>query len=309
LTQDTLSRLRQIKANLERRAIIIDNIRAFFVADGFLEVETPLLMPVIVPERYISPFTSDGWFLATSPELYMKQLLAAGYSNIFQICHCFRKGERGQRHQPEFTMLEWYRSNADYLQIIQDTERLVFTIAQKLRLTPAIRYQGNQIDLTPPWPRVTVRDAFLRTAARDPVTHPDRERFDIDLVDKVIPGFAPDRPTVLLDYPATECSLSRLKPGDPLVAERAEVFIGGLEIANAYSELTDAVEQEARFRLEMEYLVRESKHDFTMPRDLLAAIAQLPPCGGIALGIDRLVMLFCDAPSIDDVTAFPKSSV
>ncbi len=302
---DESLRLSRIKANLERRALIYDIIRAFFRSEGFLEIETPLLVPTVAPEKYIIPFTVNGWFLSTSPEMHMKRLLASGYSKIFQICHCFRKSERGQWHNPEFTMLEWYRVEADYMKIVEDTERLVSNLAQKLNQGSTVRYQGNDIDVTPPWPRVTVRDAFLRSAGWDPFADLDEERFEVDLVEKVIPGFDPSRPTVLLDYPVAMASLARVRPGSPPVAERAEVFISGLEIANAYSELTDAAEQEKRFKQENETLKRDRERRVVMPQRFLDALPGLPECGGIALGVDRLVMLFCDAASIDEVIAFP----
>ena len=302
-------RLSQIEANLERRALIYDLIRVFFRSEGLLEVETPLLVPTVAPEKYIAPFAVNGWFLSTSPEMHMKRLLAAGYSKIFQICHSFRKSERGQLHNPEFTMMEWYRVGADYMGIIQDTERLVSTLTNKLCSGSTIRYQGKKIDLTPTWPRVTVRDAFLRSAGWDPFTRLDEERFEVDLVEKVIPSFDTSRPTVLLDYPVPMASLARLRPGSPPVAERAEVFIGGLELANAYSELNDAAEQEKRFKQEIEALKREGKGSVVMPEKFLKSLPGLLECGGIALGIDRLVMLFCDAASIDEVVAFPWDMV
>jgi len=305
MAEDESLRLSHIKANLERRALIYDVIRAFFRSEGFLEVETPLQVPTVAPEKYITPFNVNGWFLSTSPEMHMKRLLAAGYSKIFQICHCFRKSERGQLHNPEFTMLEWYRVEADYMQIIQDTEHLVLALASKLRLGTKIRYQGAEIDLVSPWPRITVREAFLDSAGWDPFECLDEERFDIDLVEKVVPNFAANRPTVLMDYPVAMASLSRIRPGKPPVAERAEVFIGGLELANAYSELTDAAEQERRFKQEIDSLALEGNNNIAMPQRFLDAVARLPRCGGIALGIDRLVMLFCDAASIDEVIAFP----
>src|SRR5512137_2495210 len=207
-------RLKQIKANLERRTLTLDSIRAFFKKESFLEVETPLLVPQAAPEQFIAPFTVNGWFLSTSPEMHMKRLLAAGYGSVFQITRCFRKGERGQLHNPEFTMLEWYRLEADYLRIIEDTERLVLAVAGDLGLGSTIRYQGREIDLTRPWPRTTVSKAFRKSAGWNPVLQLDPERFDLDLVDKVMPGFSKNRPTVLLDYPATNASMARLKLGD-----------------------------------------------------------------------------------------------
>jgi elongation factor P--(R)-beta-lysine ligase len=309
MAEDESLRLSRIKANLERRALIYDVIRVFFRSEGFLEVETPLLVPTVAPEKYIAPFTVNGWFLSTSPEMHMKRLLAAGYTKIFQICHSFRKSERGQLHNPEFTMLEWYRVGADYMGIIQDTERLVSSLTNKLCSGSTIRYQGKEIALAPPWPRVTVRDAFLRWAGWDPFTRLDEERFEVDLVEKVIPSFDTSRPTVLLDYPVAMASLARLRPGSLPVAERAEVFIGGLELVNAYSELNDAAEQKRRFKQEIDTIEREGKRSVVMPEKFLKALANLPGCGGIALGIDRLVMLFCDAASIDEVIAFPWDAV
>jgi lysyl-tRNA synthetase class 2 len=305
MTRSETLRLKQIKANLECRALILESIRAFFRKEGFIEVETPLLVPQAAPEQFIAPFTVNGWFLSTSPEMHMKRLLAAGYGNVFQITHCFRKGERGRLHNPEFTMLEWYRVDAGYLQIIEDTEKLVRTVAGDLGLGTTIRYQGEDIELARPWPRTTVGEAFRKSAGWDPVLRLDPERFDLDLVDKVMPGFSKSRPTVMLDYPAANASMARLKPGDLEVAERAEVFIGGLELANVYTELTDAVELEKRFREVIEETGDGEGHR-PLPRRFLKAMADLPACGGIALGVDRLVMLLCDAASIDEVVAFPR---
>jgi lysyl-tRNA synthetase class 2 len=306
VAEEEAARLAQIKANLGRRALIHDSIRDFFRREGFLEVDTPLLTPAVAPEPYIAPFSVNGWFLCPSPEMHMKRLLASGYGSMFQICHCFRKGERGSLHNPEFTMLEWYRLGADCMGIIEDTERLVLHVAAGLGLGSTVRYRDREIDLSPPWPRVTVREAFLHAAGWDPVSHPDEGRFDADLVDRVMPALPANRPGVLAEYPAAGAAMARLKAADPLVAERAEVFIGGLELANAYSELTDSVELEQRFQSEMERRRVEGQPDIPMPRRFLQATAGLPACGGIALGVDRLVMLFCDAASIDEVMAFPR---
>jgi lysyl-tRNA synthetase class 2 len=301
-------RLSRLQSNLKRRALIYECIRAFFREQDFLEVETPIRAPAIAPEEFIIPFQSEDWFLSTSPELHMKRLLAAGYERIFQFSHCFRKGERGRWHNPEFIMLEWYRAGADYNQIILDIEKLVTALAGKLGFKNKIEYQGQAIDIRRPWPRVTVRDAFLGTAGWDPVALPDSLKFDTEFVTRVLPAFSPTRPTVLVDYPAPLASLARLKPDNHLVAERAEVFIGGLELANAYSELTDVREQEQRFLEAIEQIQRERRQPMPLPQKFLDAVSQLPGCGGVALGIDRLVMLFCNADSIDDVMAFTADS-
>ncbi len=304
MIEDERQRLIRLKLNLERRALICELTRTFFKEKGFLEVETPIRVPAIAPELHIMPFESEAWFLSTSPELHMKRMLAAGYDRLFQITHSFRRAERGRWHNPEFTMLEWYRTGANYRQMVQDIEELVVTLAGKLGLNTVVKYGGQDIDISLPWPRITVRDAFLHAAGWDPIAEPDFLRFDTDLIDKVLPSFTPSRPTVLTDYPAAMAALARLKPGDAKVAERAEVFIGGLELANAYSELRDAREQESRFRAAIEQILREYGRQLVMPRQFLEAVVHLPECGGVALGIDRLVMLFCDAGSIDEVIAF-----
>jgi lysyl-tRNA synthetase class 2 len=299
------SRLCRIKVNLERRARILDSIRAFFSREGFIEIETPVRVPALAPEQFIHPYTSEGWFLSTSPELQMKRLLSAGYGKIFQICHCFRKDERGRHHNPEFTMLEWYHAGADYGRIIQDCERLVLDLSCRSGYGANLAYQGKKIDLSLPWPRITVRQAFLRWAGWDPLSDYDGKRFDDDLVNKVIPNFEAERPVIIQDYPVECASLARTKQDDLPFAERAEVFIAGLEIANAYSELTDPVIQEKRFRLEIQEMQKTGKPSI-LPLKFLEAVQYLPECGGIALGVDRLVMLFCDTDSIDDVIAFPS---
>jgi lysyl-tRNA synthetase class 2 len=185
---------------------------------------------------------------------------------------------------------------------------MVTALSGRLGLKNVIRYGGQDIDIRLPWPRVTVKDAFLKAAGWDPTSTNDLRRFDMDFVTKVQPSFDRHRPTVLTDFPAAQASLARLKPDDASVAERAEVFIGGLELANAYSELTDAGEQERRFREAIEQIQRERHRPTPMPQSFVESLAHLPPCGGVALGIDRLVMLFCDASSIDEVMAFTEDN-
>ena len=304
MMDDERRRLIRLKPNLQRRALVYEFIRAFFREQEFLEVETPVRVPGVAPELYITPFESETWFLSTSPELHMKRMLAAGYDRLFQLSHSFRRAERGRWHNPEFTMLEWYRVSADYRQVIQDIEQMVVTLASKLGLNTTVKYRGQDIDIGLPWPRITVRDAFLHAAGWDPIAELDSLRFDTDFVTKVLPDFIPSRPTVLIDYPAAMASLARLKPDEARVAERAEVFLGGLELANVYSELKDAREQERRFLEAIEQIQNEQGQQIAMPRRFIEAVAHLPECGGGALGIDRLVMLLCDVDSIDEVIAF-----
>lgn len=234
----------------------------------------------------------------------MKRLLAAGYKRIYQITHCFRKDERGRLHNPEFTLLEWYGAGANYQDMITDTERLVLSIADGLGMGESFKYQGKTVDLSVPWGQITVRDLYMQMAQWDPVENPDPRRFDEDMVTQVMPHLNPHRPLVVTDYPAPMASLARLKPGNPQVAERAEVFIGGMELANAYSELTNSQQQRARFLAEIESIRREQGRNSPLPQKFLDSLTSLPECAGIALGMDRLVMLFCDAASIDEVMPF-----
>jgi lysyl-tRNA synthetase class 2 len=302
---DESRRLFKIKKMLESRAAIMAGIRAFFLEKGFLEIDTPLRVPAIAPEQFILPYTSEGWYLSTSPELQMKRLLSAGYEKIFQIAHCFRRDECGRQHNPEFTMLEWYRAAGDYNQIISDTEQLVIFLAHRFGYGDCLKYQGKSIDIGLPWPRIGVREAYTKWADWDPFINFDGQKFDDDLVEKVIPHFPANRPMVIMDYPLECAALARLKPGQTGVAERAEVFMGGLEIANAYSELNDPVEQRRRFKDEMDIMQQAGK-PCVWPQKFITAIETMPECGGIAVGVDRLVMLLSDAASIDEVIAFPS---
>jgi lysyl-tRNA synthetase class 2 len=304
MTDDERQRLAKLLPNLKRRAIILQIVRRFFNERDFLEIETPIRSPANAPEKEILPFESDGWFLITSPELYMKRLLAAGYPRIYQLSHCFRKDERGRLHNPEFTLLEWYSVGANYENMVADTEALVITIARELGFDKSLRYQKKTIDLTAPWPRITIRELYHQLAGWDPVANPDLRRFDMDMVTKVIPRLDTNRPTIMLDYPAPMASLARLKNNEPSVAERAEIFIGGLELANAYSELIDVKEQVERFNQEIKHIKQEQGRTVVLPQRFLESLKHLPECGGIALGMDRLVMLFCDAVNIDEVMPF-----
>ena len=304
MTDDERQRLARLIPDLKRRAFIYQIIRSFFNEQDFLEVETPVRSPAIAPEKEIIPFESEGWFLCASPELYMKRLLAAGYDKIYQFSHCFRKGERGNYHNPEFTLLEWYRKGVNYEQMMQDTGQLIITVAAGLGMGSTLHYQRKTIDLSLPWDRITVAEAFQRYAGWDPTFNPDPRRFDEDMVLKVIPNLNPHYPTFLVDYPAPMASLARLKPDKPRVAERFELFIGGLELANAYSELVNQKEQKARFRKEIEQIKHAQNRITPMPDKFLRAVANIPESAGIALGMDRLVMLFCDAKTIDEVMPF-----
>jgi elongation factor P--(R)-beta-lysine ligase len=303
---DDEGRRLSVKAGaLKLRAAMIRAIRRFFVDRDFLEVETPLRTPAPAPEPHIDAVASGDWFLQTSPELCMKRLLAAGYPKIFQICRCFRAGERGSRHLPEFAMLEWYRAQTDYRMLMDDCESLISFVAAEVGLGGALSWQGRRIDLTPPWERITVREAFSRYASLSMEEALRRNCFDEIMAFSIEPRLSGERPVFLYEYPAALGALARLKPDDPGVAERFELYIASLELANAFSELTDAAEQRRRFEDATIDRARNNRRVYPMPERFLAALSRMPPAAGIALGVDRLAMIFADRPEIDAVVAFP----
>lgn len=287
------------RERLAARARILQQVRAFFVERGLLEVETPQRIPANAPELHIDALESGEAVLQTSPELAMKRLLAAGYPDLFQLCRVWRAGERGRRHLPEFTLLEWYRREADCTALMADCEALLAA------LVPAgvLRWQGAVIDLASPWPRLEVAEAFRRHASCSVDEALASGRFDEVLSGEVEPRLGAG-PLFLTDYPAPLAALARLKPGQPTVAERCELYLGGVEMANGFAELTDPFEQRGRFEADEAARRAAGKPPRPLPESYLDALAQLPPCAGIALGIDRLVMLLCDAAQIDDVVAF-----
>jgi lysyl-tRNA synthetase class 2 len=289
---------------LQERAKIIQSIRLFFIQHEFLEIETPLRIPSPAPEENIEAIPSGDWFLQTSPELCMKRLLAAGYPMIFQISKCFRAAERGNKHLPEFTMLEWYATGYDYHQIMDQCEALLIAALKNRGHHQDIVWQNQKINIASPWERITVTDAFLKYATVPLEEALVQDKFDEIMVEYIEPHLGIDRPTFIYDYPAKLAALAKIKINDPTVAERFELYIGGLEIANGFSELTDASEQRQRFEEASEARRRKNWTRYEMPEKFLKSLDTLPPCAGIALGIDRLLMIITDAANIDDVVAF-----
>jgi lysyl-tRNA synthetase class 2 len=300
----TFPRQQGLRATLHRRAAVLSAVRTFFNAQGYLEVETPNRIPAPAPEAHIEAQAAGEGYLHTSPELCMKRLLAAGFSRIYQICKCYRRGERGRRHLPEMTMLEWYAAGHDYTHLMSQCEGLIPHAAQAVGLPARIDYQGQAIDLTPPWPRLTVEDAFRRHGDCSVAEALAGGRFDEVMGLMIEPRLGWGQPVFLCDYPAACGALARLKPGRPEVAERFELYIGGLELCNGFSELTDTAEQRRRFCAEMELRRAAGKAEYPIPEPFLAALATMPAAAGNALGLDRLVMLLTDAERIDQVVAF-----
>jgi len=292
---------------LDARARVVRGVRAFFEARGFLEVETPVLVPSPGLDLHLDAFEVPGaGYLGTSPEYQMKRLLADGWGAIFQITRCFRRGERGSLHNPEFTMLEWYRADAGAEDVMRDTEALVAEVTGGQVVLGA-----RAIDATPPFPRITVCEAFeahaglprretLRLAAED------EERYFRMLVERVEPALAASpRPVFLTEYPASQASLARRKRGDPEVAERFELYVAGVELCNGFGELTDPVEQRARLEHDQRERLARGLPVYPLDEAFLGALERgLPPSGGNALGLDRLVALACGTTDVADVMAF-----
>ncbi|KPK88715.1 MAG: hypothetical protein AMJ94_14315 [Deltaproteobacteria bacterium SM23_61] len=325
------------RKNLILRGKIIQAIRRFFVEEGFVEIETPYLVPSPGMEPHLVALetnvqTPDGekrkTYLHTSPEYCMKKLLARGWDKIFQVCRVFRDEEVSRIHQVEFTMLEWYRVHADYRKIMEDCEALLVFLSREILKGSELIYQGRKIDLAPPAERLSVARAMQLYGKVDIEKNYDGPslleeakaggiRFDPEayysfeeiffkvFLEAVEPRLGSPKPTILYDYPASMGALARLKPENPSWAERFELYVAGLELANAFSELTDPAEQRKRFESEQRLRAVLQKPLYPIDEELLAALSRMPPAAGIALGVDRLVMLFCDAPAIQDVLAFP----
>lgn len=309
---------------------------------GYEEVETPCLVPVPAMEPHLhafeAPFVPEGGgpprplFLHASPEYAMKRLLAAGMPRIFQLARVFRNGELSRTHNPEFSLLELYRAGTDYAGVMEDLERVIEACARALSPdgTPRATRAGVELDLSAPFERLTVSEAFRRHAgvdlgacAGDAARLAEAARraghdagaqgesyddvFFRVMLDAVEPRIGVGRPTYLVDWPAPMAALARVKAGDPRFAERFELYAGGLELANGYSELTDATEQRRRLVAEQEERRRLGRAVHAIDEPFLEAVARMPEAGGVAVGIDRLLMLLVGAESIEDVLLFPAA--
>lgn len=280
---------------LALRAAVLRSVRAFFDGRGFVEVETPVRIAAPAPEEHIDcppVLGADGsrTYLRASPELQMKKLLALGMERIYQIGPCFREGERGSRHNPEFTMLEWYRLGADYMAIAADMEGLVRHAAAAV---------GADERFAAGFRRLTVREAYLRHAGWDPLAGFDQDRFDFDMATKIEPAIKREGGGVFLfDYPVEAASLAKTR-GD--VAERWELYWDGMELANCFSELCDAGEQTRRFEKAKAARRLLGEADYPIDGEFLTSLPRIESAAGVALGIDRLVMVLAAASSIDEV--------
>lgn len=316
------------RRGLAARATLMARLRQFFAERGFLEVETPLLVPAPGLEVHLCAMPAAGskW-LITSPEFQMKRLLAAGLEQIYTVCKCFRADEEGHHHSSEFTMLEWYRAWNDLDAIARDTEDLVAACADALCGSTRITALGRDIELRPPWRRMSVAEAMAELAGvevrgdEEPLALAEAmsaagidvggarawdDIFFAAFVSRVEPAMAElGEPILLMDWPAPLAALARPKPGNPRVVERFEAYIAGIELCNAFGELTCPAEQRARFAADLSTRAERGLPVYPIDDRFLAALEEgLPPCAGIALGIDRLVMLLAGATHIRDVLTF-----
>ncbi|MCK6418419.1 MAG: EF-P lysine aminoacylase GenX [Alphaproteobacteria bacterium] len=377
------------RGSLMKRTAMMKTVRNFFDSRGFMAVETPVLQAMPTADTHIHGFRTElhdvalqplkTLYLHTSPELAMKKLLVAGMEKIYQICPVFRNGEQTALHNPEFTLLEWYRTGADFKALMDDCVALFRAVAQAVDVR-TLKYKDTACDPFAEWERLSVAEAFQRYAGMDlaeflprhcepqlgeaiqenkPPRHkdtkeskkflgafvswwlkrtgllrrnnvPPRNNEDLNLLKfrkkidslglrtapddawddlffrvmaaKIEPHLGHGRPTILYDYPANMAALARRKPGDPRWAERFELYVCGVELANAFSELTDAGEQRARFTADMEDKQRIYGYTYAPDEDFLKALEHgMPECAGIALGLDRLIMLACGAEDIEEV--------
>ncbi len=287
---------------LVARAGLLARTRRFFDAQGFVEVVTPTLVRAPAAELWIDAFAvtdpeGEKW-LAPSPELQMKRLLVRQSGPIYQITRSYRHGERGRLHRPEFSMLEWYRPGADYRAAMADAVALLRAMAGG----PSVRFRGATIELPADLEgaeRLTVREAFERFARHAPPDDPDV--FTREIGEQVEPNLGIARPTVLYDYPRHQASLARTSSADEAIAERFELYVAGIELCNGFSELCDPVEQRARFSATNDARSVHGKPRYPVDEAFLEDLGRLGAAAGVAWGVDRTVMLLCDAPDLASV--------
>ncbi len=296
---------------LAERARVVRAIRAFFESRDFLEVETPAIVPSPGMDLHLDAFAVGDAWLITSPEYQMKRLLADGWERIFQLGRCFRRGELGAQHNPEFTMVEWYRGNAGVEDVVRDTEQLAAAVSGGV-----FRVDGRTIDARPPFERLGVCEAFARFAGASEAdvlawAAADEDRYFRTWVERVEPRIAElDRAVFVVDYPAPMASLARKNPSDPRFCERFELYVAGVELCNGFGELTDPREQRARFEADRAEREKRGLPVYPIDEKLMAALERgLPPSGGNALGVDRLVALACGTTDIRRVLAFAADEV
>ncbi|MBI5518262.1 MAG: EF-P lysine aminoacylase GenX [Deltaproteobacteria bacterium] len=312
------------RARLHLRAQVLQRVRDFFRTHGFLEVETPSVVESPGLDTHLSAFPVLGaqgggllglpkqvGYLITSPEYCLKRLLVGGVSRCFELARCFRAGELGARHQPEFTLCEWYRAWGSLEEVLQDAEGLVRAASAAGQTPGRVVTASGSVSLAGRFPRMTVREAFARWApdAGDPIAlaGSDEGAYFEALTRRIEPNLGLLAPTFLTEVPACHASLARVSARDPAVCERAELYIAGVELSNGFQELTDPAEQRARFEADQARRSALGLPVYPVDEAFLGALEEgLPPSAGMALGVDRLVALVGGRGDIADVQAFPR---
>jgi len=305
---------RSIGRNLRARAFVLDAIRAFFRRRTFIEVDTPVLVVSPGLDLHLDAIQAGTGWLITSPEYQMKRLLVGGVPRAFQITHVLRGAELGAQHNPEFSMVEWYRAFSSMDEVMADAEQLVAEVMAAFASSSFAPADRTAVCPAPPFERLAVADAFARFAGVSAdealrLAEQDEQTFFRLLVDKVEPALATEgRPVLLVDYPISQASLARPSPRDPRVCERFELYVGGIELCNGFGELTDPVEQRRRLQRDQQTRAALGKPVYPIDEKFLAALEEgMPPSGGVALGLDRLVALCTGEPHIANVMPFPAN--
>ena len=321
----------ETKEIFQVRSQVITAIRQFLNQRGFLEVETPVLQPS-AGGALARPFTThhhtldQDFYLRIATELHLKRLIIGGFDKVYELGRIFRNEGISTKHNPEFTMLESYEAYADYNDVMSMVEEMVSKVSQQILGTDKVEFGGNTLNLKPPWQRISLQEAIKKYSSIDFEKYPDTDslraemlklKMDVDprkgrgrLIDELISTFVEPnlvQPTFLLDYPVDMSPLAKTKPDDDRLVERFEAFAGGMEIANAFTELNDPIEQRHRFLKQQEERQAEGEAVETIDQDFLLALEYgMPPTGGLGVGIDRLVMLLTGQQSIREVILFPQ---
>lgn len=312
------------------RSRMVREVRAFFDERGYLEVETPVLQP-LYGGAFARPFVThhnalaQDFYLRIATELYLKRCLIGGFERVYEIGRTFRNEGMDRDHNPEFTMLEAYQAYADYADMMELLEQLYYEVAVAVHDSPQIPYRDDVLDFTPPWQRIRLHEAIESATGIDIYTHPETDALLAQvqargigvpervtwatLVDELLAECVEPKlvqPTLLLDYPVALSPLAKRRADDPRLVERFEAFVGGLEIANAFSELNDPLDQRQRFEEQVKERAAGDEEAQPLDEDFLLALEYgMPPTGGIGIGIDRMAMLFTNSASIRDVILFP----
>jgi len=302
-------------ARLKARADLLQNIRTYFSSQQVMEVETPILSSAGNTDPEINSIrTQNGNYLRTSPEFALKRLLAAGSGDVYELGRVFRAGESGRYHNPEFTMLEWYRAGYNYHQLMDEVATLVRICGQgKFDKWREERFSYTQLflqhlDIDPFTADEQTLSACAKKNGIDDIELNRKQWLDL-LISLVIQPALPEKClTFVYDFPQDQAALARIRPGSPPLAERFELYLGRTELANGYQELTDATEQQQRFEAENDKRHKRGQEVYELDQHLISALQHgLPECAGVAMGVDRLLMAIDELDSIDDVTAFPYS--